>query len=240
MEKIAGIGQLDRPTIDGDSLSERTLSTRVLLACGAVGGVLYVTVTLVEALTRDGFDLRQHRFSWLTTGDLGWIHQSNMVLVGVLTVWLAVGVRQVLRTGRGAVWGPRLLGLYGVAYIVGGLLTADPVVGFPPGTMPEMVRTTWQGAVQNASRSAGSLVLIAASVAIARWFAARGCRGWAWFYGAAIPVVFALLTVVGLAIGGNPTALAFLATPWIWVTALAVHLYRREAATRPADALQAE
>ena len=25
-----------------------------------------------------------HRFSWLTTGDLGWIQQSNMLLVGVV------------------------------------------------------------------------------------------------------------------------------------------------------------
>ena len=213
-------------------MARRTLPTRALLACGAVAGPTYVMVTLAQALTRDGFDLRQHRFSWLTTGDLGWIHQSNMVLVGVLTVLLAVGVRQMLRTGRGAVWGPRLLGLYGVAYIVGGVLTADPVAGFPPGTTPELVHTSWQGAVQNASRGAGSLVLIAASLVIAGWFAAEGRRGWAWFYGAAIPSVFVALTAVGFAIGGNPSALAFLATPWIWVTALAVHLYRREARRR--------
>jgi hypothetical protein len=218
-------------------MAKQTLPTRALLACGAVAGPMYVMVTMAEALTRDGFDLRQHRFSWLTTGHLGWIHQSNMLLVGVLTVLLAVGVRRMMRTGRGAVWGPRLLGLYGVAYIIGGVLTADPVPGFPRGTTPEMVETTWHGAVQNASRSAGSLVLIAASVVIAAWFAAEGRRGWAWFYGAAIPMVFAALTVVGL-IGGNPTALAFLATPWIWVTALAVHLYRRETRRRddvPAD-----
>src|SRR5262247_4072814 len=205
----------------------QTLPTWALLACGAVAGPMYVMVTMAEALTRDGFDPRQHRFSWLTTGDLGWIHQSNMVLVGVLTVLLAVGVRQILQTGRGAVWGPRLLGLFGVAYIIGGLLRADPVVGFPPGTTPEMLQTTWQGAVQNASRGASSLLLIAASLVIAGWFAAEGRRSWAWFYGAAIPMVFVTLTVVGFAIGGNPSALAFLATPWIWVTALAVHLYRR-------------
>ena len=207
-------------------MAKQTLPTWALLACGVVAGPVYVTVTMIEALTRDGFDLRQHRFSWLTTGDLGWIHQSNMLLVGVLTVLLAVGVRQMMRTGRGAVWGPRLLGLFGVAYIIGGLLTADPVAGFPPGTTPEMVQTTWQGALQNASRGAGSLVLIAASLVIAGWFAAEGRRSWAWFYAVAIPMVFATLTVVGLAIGGNPTAVAFLATPWIWVTALAVHLYR--------------
>src|SRR5215468_5494453 len=212
-------------------MANQTLPTRALLACGTVGGPMYVTVTMAEALTREGFDLRQHRFSWLTAGELGWIHQSNMVLVGVLTVLLALGVRQMLRTGRGAVWGPRLLGLFGVAYIIGGLLRADPVAGFPPDTTPEMVHTTWQGAVQNASREASSLLLIAASLVFARWFAAQGRRGWAWFYGAAIPTVFVALTA-GLAIGGNPTSLAFLMTPWIWVTALAVHLYRREAERR--------
>jgi hypothetical protein len=194
-----------------------------------VGGPLYVTVTMIEALTRDGFDLRQHRFSWLTTGDLGWIHQSNMVLVGALTLLLAIGVRRMLRTGRGAVWGPRLLGLLGVAYIIGGLLTADPVAGFPPGTTPEMVRTTWQGTVQDASRSASTLLLLATSLVFAARFASEGRRGWAWVYGAGIPVVFMALTAVGLAIGGNPSALAFLATPWVWVTALAVHLHRLEA-----------
>src|SRR5262245_44376971 len=145
-------------------MEKQTLPTRVLLACGAVAGPMYVTVTMVEALTREAFDLRRHRFSWLTAGDLGWLHQSNMVLVGVLTVLLALGVRQMLRTGRGAVWGPRLLGLFGMAYIVGGLLRADPVAGFPPGTTPEMVHTTWQGAAQNASRSVSSLLLIATSL----------------------------------------------------------------------------
>src|SRR5262245_51305340 len=207
-------------------MARQTSSTRALLACGAVAGPMYVMVTMAQALTRAGFDLRQHRFSWLTTGDLGWIHQSNMILVGVLTLLLAVGVRQMMGTGRGAVWGPRLLGLFGMAYIIGGLLRADPVVGFPPGTTPELVHRTWQGVVQNASRSASSLLLIAASVVVAGWFAADGRRGWAWFYAAAIPTTFAALTAVGLAIGGNPPALALLATPWIWVTALAVHLYR--------------
>jgi hypothetical protein len=130
------------------------------------------------------------------------------------------------------VWGPRLLGLVGVAYVFGGMLTADPVAGFPPGTTPKVVQTTWQGVVQNASRGASSLLLIAASLVIAGWFAAERRRGWAWFYGAAIPVVFASLTAVGFAIGVNGGGLAFLATPWIWVTVLAVHLYRRAAKRR--------
>jgi hypothetical protein len=51
-------------------MEKQTLPTRALLACGAVAGPIYVTVTLVQALTRDGFDLRHHRFSWLTTGGI--------------------------------------------------------------------------------------------------------------------------------------------------------------------------
>jgi hypothetical protein len=209
----------------------QTLPTRALLACGAVGGPMYVIVTLAQALTRDGFDMRQHRFTLLTAGDLGWIHQLNMVLVGALTVLFAFGVSQILRKGRGAVWAPRLLMLFGLAYFVGGVLTADPVAGFPPGTTPEMVHHTAQAAIQNASRSVSTLLLIASSIVIARWFAAEGRRGWAWFYGAAIPIVFVALSAVGFVAGVNPVAPAFLATPWIWVTALAVHLSRL-AATR--------
>lgn len=210
-------------------MANETLPTRTLLACGLVAGPLYVTVTMIEALTRDGFDLRHHRFSWLTTGDLGWIHQANMVLVGTLTLLLAVGSSRILRTGRGSVWAPRLLALMGLAYLVGGLLRADATVGFPPGTTAEMARTTWQGSLQNASRSLSTLFLVATSVVLARRFAAEGRGGWAWFYTAGLPAVFASLTLVGLGIGGNPSALAFLMTPWIWVTVLAAHLHRIEA-----------
>ena len=73
-------------------MAKQTLPPRALLACGVVGGPMYVIVTLAQALTRDGFDLRHHRFTLLTTGDLGWIHQSNMLLVGALMVLFAVGV----------------------------------------------------------------------------------------------------------------------------------------------------
>ena len=207
-------------------MERETFPTRALLACGAVAGPLYVSVTMIEALTRDGFDLRRHRFSWLTTGELGWIHQGAMVGVGLLSVLLAIGLRRSLRRGRSAVWAPRLLALFGIAYVVGGLTRADPVVGFPPGTTADMVRTTWHGVVQNASRSASTLSLLAASFAIAAWFAGQGRRAWAWLYATGIPAVFGALTAVGLAVGGNPVALAFLMTPWIWVTTLAVQLLR--------------
>jgi hypothetical protein len=217
-------------------MARRTLPTRALLTCGVVAGPIYVTTTLILASTRDGFDLARHRFTALTAGDLGWLHRSNMLLVGVLTVLFAVGAAQVLRGGRGAKWGPGLLGLFGVAYVIGGALTADPAAGFPPGAA-EMVQTSWQGAVQNASRGASTVLLIATSVVFARHFFATGRRGWAWFhllYGAAVPVVFAALIAVNSAVGDYPyaSAVLFLVMPWIWVTVLSVHLYGLESAVR--------
>src|SRR4029453_5293686 len=94
---------------------KHTLSTRALLASGAVAGPVYVMVTMAQALTRDGFDLSRDRFSWLTAGERGWIQQSNMVLVGVLTGLFAIGVSRVMRTGRGGVGGPGPRGLFGLA-----------------------------------------------------------------------------------------------------------------------------
>lgn len=209
-------------------LANTSYSTRAWLACGVVAGPLYVNVTMLQALTREGFDLKHHRFTLLTSGELGWIHQLNMIVVGALTVFLAVGVSRALASGRGAIWGPRMLGAVGFAYLFGGLFVADPIVGFPPGTTAEMAQKTWQGIIQNGSRGASTLALLVTSVIIARWFSSRGYRGWAWFYGASFPMMFVTLFLVGLAIGFNGGGLAFLVTPWIWITTLAAHLLGRE------------
>ena len=189
-----------------------------LLACGVVAGPLYVAITLTEALSRDGFDLTRHRFTLLTAQDLGWIHQLNMLMVGMLTVRLAIGMARVLRTGRGAVWAPRLLGLVGAAYLFGGLVTADAVIGFSDrhhsgptayqlaGRRPECI--SWREYLVSHRPKQGDH-----SVVIGAWFAARRRQGWAWFYAVAVSTTFAALTGVGLMIGGNPLALPFLMTP---------------------------
>jgi hypothetical protein len=78
------------------------------------------------------------------------------------------------------------------------------------------------------SRGASTLALLVTSVIIALWFAARRHRGWAWFYGAGFPTMFVTLALVALAIGFNGDGLAFLVTPWVWISTLAAHLLGRE------------
>jgi hypothetical protein len=79
--------------------ARHTQSAR-LLACGTVAGPLFLTVGLIQALTRDGFDLSRHPLSLLSLGDLGWIQIANFIVTGALYVACALGARFVARLGR--------------------------------------------------------------------------------------------------------------------------------------------
>jgi hypothetical protein len=52
-------------------------TTRALLTCGVVTGPLYIAVVLIQALTRDGFDLMRHPASLLSNGDVGWVQIAS-------------------------------------------------------------------------------------------------------------------------------------------------------------------
>jgi len=205
--------------------SERRI--RALLLGGAVAGPLYLAVGLVEAFTRPGFDIRRHDLSLLANGDLGWIHITDLVVTGLLVVAGAIGMRASLAAGRGRTWGPLLVGVYGVGLIGAGFFTADPALGFPPGTPADAHAVSWHGLMHFVSGGIGFLSLIAGCLVFARRFAAGGERAWA-AYSAVTGVVF-LLAFVGIAAGsGNGwTILGF----WIgvvlafsWVTAMSLRL----------------
>jgi hypothetical protein len=70
--------------------------TRDLLACGAFAGPLFVAVVVIQALTRNGYDLAEHPLSLLTLGDFGWIQSANFVVAGMLVGAFAVGLRRAL------------------------------------------------------------------------------------------------------------------------------------------------
>jgi hypothetical protein len=167
-----------------------TSVTRVLLAGGVVAGPLFIVVGLLQAFTREGFDLRRHPLSLLSNGDLGWIQIANFVVAGLLFTGAAIGMRRVLHPGRGGTWGPLLIGAVGVGMVAAGVFVADPADGFPPGTplgRPETL--SWHSGLHFLVAGLAYLSLIAASFVFARRFAGLGQRGWA-RYSAATGVVF--------------------------------------------------
>jgi hypothetical protein len=137
------------------STGNTSSATGILLACGVAAGPIYVVVGLVEAFTREGFDLTHHSLSLLASGDLGWIHSAMLVATGLLAIAGAIGLRQALAHGRGGTSGPILVGVYGAGLVAAGLLTADPAQGFPPGTPMVRPRPT-PGTASVTSSSAGS------------------------------------------------------------------------------------
>jgi uncharacterized protein DUF998 len=222
---------------NGASPETAAKTNRALLACGGVAGPVYVIVGSIEAFTREGFDPTRHDLSLLANGEWGWIHVSLLELTGLLTVAGAVGMRRALRGGRGGIWGPLLVGLYGLGLIGAGVFVADPTGGFPPGLPASAYgNVSWHGLLHFVSGGIGFLGLIAACFVLARRFATLGERRWAVFSVATGVLYFA--TFCGIATGsqqGGATltfiVLAFTAAVvlgWAWVSAVAAQLMTTE------------
>jgi hypothetical protein len=117
--------------------------------------------------------------SSLSLSNQGWMQIANFLVCGLLTLGFAIGLRQVFQTGRGSVWGPILLGIFGLALIVAGLFVTDPGLGYPPGTHgsgPQTLHGTIHGVAGLVTFS--SLAL--ASFVMARRFAGDpNWKGWA-------------------------------------------------------------
>lgn len=210
---------------------------RTALACGVADGPIYIVVGVIEMLTRPGFDPTRHDLNLMSNGDWGWIHIAMLVLTGLLTIAGAVGMRLVLCGSRGGTWGPLLVGVYGLGLIGAGYFTADPALGFPPGTPADAHAVSWHGLLHFVSGGIGFLALIAACFVFARRFAAQRLRGWE-VYSVATGVLF-FAAFVGIAVGSQAKGplltfviLAFsvaVVLGWAWVSAMAARLLAERA-----------
>jgi len=212
------------PSAPAETTSGRTV-TRALLACGAVAGPLFIVVSLIQVLTRPGFDLRRHAISLLTLGDLGWIQRSNFALSGLLALACAVGIRRALQGGRAGTCGPLLFSGYGVGLLVAGLFTPDPALGFPPGAPAGMATVmSWHAVLHTVAFFVAFISLVASIFVFVRRFAGLGRRGWA-AYCAATGVAPFPLIALSLAAGGSGVILFVMGViTSAWVAALPAKL----------------
>ena len=203
--------------------------TKSLLGYGVIAGPFFVVTALVQALTREGFDLTRHEWSLLANGSLGWIQIADFILSGAMTIGFAAGLRRALRPGRGAIWAPRLFGLYGLGLIGAGLFRADPRLGFPVGTPDGPGVVSWHGTLHFVTAGIGFVGLVAACFVLGSRFTAEGRPGWAW-YPRLTGVVF-VTAFGGIASGQGSVAINLTFTlaviaAWAWMSGVALDRYR--------------
>jgi hypothetical protein len=183
-----------------------------MLYAGIVAGPLYVVVSLLEVIGRDGFDPRRHAWSQLANGDLGWIHVATLIVSGLLVVLGALGWRRRL-PGRAWIF----LTVYGLSMVVAGLFKADPGNGFPPGS-PATTEVGTAGLVHFAAGGVGFPCLVVACFLVARRLLPAFSR--------TTGVVFGLGFLALVAGGGQAwslltfTAAVILASAWITTVSL--------------------
>lgn len=220
------------PTSSNASCEDGTTPTHVtrsLLGWGAVAGPFYVVTSVVQGLTRDGFDFTRHQWSLLENGDLGWIQVTNFALTGLMLVAFAVGLHRTLAGGRGARWAPRLTAVFGLSLVAAGIFQADPALGFPVGT-PEGVGTvTTHGILHFAAAGIGFTAIAAACFVIARRLSSDGERALAIFSRATGVVFLGGFLCVASGAGNVAANLLFTAAVvlvFAWIAVVAVHQYR--------------
>ncbi|TDO31002.1 uncharacterized protein DUF998 [Kribbella sp. VKM Ac-2527] len=168
------------------------LSNRTLLTFAALAGPGFFASASAQMLTRDGFDLRVHPISQLSTGDLGWIQIATFVLTGLGVIAFAVAHHRLVRVGVGRRLVPIFVAIFGVGLIVSGLFVMDPQNGFPVGTpdgpVPAM---SWHSIVHAAAAAVAFTAMAAACVVLV--VRAIRCREVAAAIGNGLVGVFLLL-----------------------------------------------
>jgi hypothetical membrane protein len=194
-----------------------------------VAGPLYLIIAFVQAITRDGFDVRRHALSHLSNGSLGWIQVLNFLLTGVLVFLGAVGVRRALVAGRARRSGPILLATYGICLLGAGIFKADPAPGFPPDVAEVSTSMSTSGLLHFVFGGVGFYALIGACFVLAWRFRDDGSAGWSAWSAATGVVFFVSFALIASGTTAPAAMLAFygaVALAWIWHSAIHARLLR--------------
>lgn len=206
------------------------MRTRLLLICGVLAGPLFTLAYLIEGATRAGYDPLRHPVSSLALGEHGWTQTANFLVSGVLVLAFAFGLQLALRPGKGSVFGPLLVAIWGIGLLGAGLFVTDPVSGYPPGTpaMPEI--STSDGVLHDLFSVFAFFALPVACFVVSRRFFAQPRLGWA-IYSVATGVVFLVLFVLasmgfsqtaGLVEYGGLLQRLCVTVGWAWLSLLAL------------------
>ncbi|MFG1685810.1 DUF998 domain-containing protein [Nonomuraea sp. NPDC049269] len=107
---------------------QHDITTRILLAAGVVGPVLFVVTFTVAGWLRPGYSAMASAVSDLGVGDNASIQNANFLLFGILLIAFATGFRRATTKiiGRRATWGAILIATTGIGMLGAVLFPAAP------------------------------------------------------------------------------------------------------------------
>lgn len=217
-----------------------SLLTKLLISGGIVGPLLFIVVFLIEGATRPGYNAWRTDVSYLALSNQGWEQIANFLVCGSLCIAFAVGLRRIWRTGKASVWGPRLVGLFGLGLLIAGVFVIDPGQGYPLGAPTSgSSLQTWHGWIHAINGLLFfNVVLPAMCFVLARRFAADPRdRRWA-TYSRMTGVLILVLSIpistfilpfavyAGLPVGDGFIQRIEIGMGWIWLALTALRLLR--------------
>ena len=227
---------------------KKITSTEFLLLCGVIGPLLFVLVLLIEGATRPGYSAWQTDGSYLALSNQGWEQIANFLVCGLLCIAFAVGLRRLWRTGRASVWGPLLIGLFGLGLLIVGVCVTDPGGGYPPGAPINGSPSTWHGWIHGITGGLiFNVVLPAACFVLSRRFAAdpqhRRWATYSWLTGALILIISIPSTIIlpiaeraGFPVVDGLFQRVEITLGWAWIALTALHLWREARKARSEEA----
>lgn len=193
----------------------------LLLSASILTAPIFIGLSLVLAMASPHFSLMRHELSLLLSGSVGTIQSINFYITGILGLLLGLGLWHRLHGQKAGTWGPILLGLYGIAFLIAGTFHPDPQLGYPAGAPSDVPRH--QSAASNMHSLAFSVLalsVVAAGFVFARRFSAQGKKGWA-LYSRLNSIALFICVMLGSALmpkgdGGLPLLGAAIAiTGWV-------------------------
>jgi hypothetical protein len=189
------------------------------------GGALFLAITTVQGIIRDGFDPWQQAMSALSLGPGGWVQMINLIGLGVVMLSTVPTWRRILAGGTGHTAYPVLTAIVGASFVVVGMVRQDPAPGYDPAGLA-LTSPTPLGLVHLAVAGVAALASVASLAVMAVRF--RGDPAWrrwsVWSWVAAFAVVGCVVVYGIWSVRSHGYAGTFeraaVAVPLVWMFAL--------------------
>jgi hypothetical membrane protein len=208
--------------------------TKILLISGALGCWLFVLASIIAGRFHIDYNPVRHPLSSLALGEYGWLQVANFILLGLLTLGFAIGLRRALRPSKDSFWGGLVMGVVAIGLVGTGIFITDPEYGYPVNVPLILAPVTLPGYLHELFSLIIFLGLPVACFILRHRFQVIHEPGWARYSGFTGIAVLITFVLAGMGFKQFPHVADFagvyqrisITLGSIWITLLASHLVK--------------